>query len=306
MTDKERIRKIIDVYAKSVKSFSEYIGLKRPQPLYDILKGRNGISKDLAKRISEHCLDFNETWILTGHGSMYTSLGRSEHVFPQESNLKSQNREGIISRLKELRDAKGFATDEEFGLYLGFKEGTYRDVLKGLIEPSKSVLMSICLKTGINLPWLERGEGDMLKPKKGEPEIMASNVVDFVPLIPILAQGGTLNDFTVSVNAFDCERIASPIKGTDFAMIVAGDSMTPEYPSGTRVFIKKINEQAFIDWGKVYVLDTCNGSVIKRVFPSDQPEKVKCVSINPEYPPFEVSFADIFGVYKVMLSMSVK
>lgn len=130
----------------------------------------------------------------------------------------------------------------------------------------------------------------------------------YVPLLPISAQGGSLTDFVVSVKDSDCERVVSPIKGADFAMTVAGDSMTPEYPSGSQILIKKINERAFIDWGKVYVLDTCNGSVIKRIFPADDkdPGKVKCVSINPDYPPFEVSFADIYGIYRVLLSMSVK
>lgn len=130
----------------------------------------------------------------------------------------------------------------------------------------------------------------------------------FVPLLPISAQGGSLNDFLVSVKDSDCERVVSPIKGADFAMTVAGDSMSPEYPSGSQILIKKINEKAFIDWGKVYVLDTCNGSVIKRIFPTDNkdPDKVKCVSINPDYPPFEVSLENVFGVYRVLLSMSVK
>lgn len=130
----------------------------------------------------------------------------------------------------------------------------------------------------------------------------------YIPLLPISAQGGSLNDFIVSVKESDCERVISPINGAEFAMTVTGDSMAPEYPSGSQILIKKINERAFIDWGKAYVLDTCNGSVIKRIFPAEDkdPGKVKCVSINPDYPPFEVSFEDIFGVYRVLLSMSIK
>lgn len=126
------------------------------------------------------------------------------------------------------------------------------------------------------------------------------------PLLPVSAQGGTLNDFSVLVKDSECERIISPVRGADFAMTVAGDSMAPEYPSGSQILIKKINERAFIDWGKVYVLDTCNGSVIKRIFPVDDPKKLRCVSINPEYPPFEVSLDDVLGVYRVLLSMSIK
>lgn len=127
-----------------------------------------------------------------------------------------------------------------------------------------------------------------------------------IPLLPISAQGGTLNDFVVSVKNSDCERVISPVKGADFAMSVAGDSMAPEYPSGSQVLIKKINERAFIDWGKVYVLDTCNGTIIKRLMPTDKKERVKCVSINPEYPPFEVDLSDVYGMYRVLLCMSIK
>lgn len=158
--------------------------------------------------------------------------------------------------------------------------------------------------------WLLTGEGEMLRGNEAEGVVVAGrkseDEVSLVPLLPIAAQGGSLNDFVVSVKENDCERVVSPIRGVDFAMPVAGDSMAPEYPAGSQIFIKKINERAFIDWGKVYVLDTCNGSVIKRVFPSDNAEKVKCVSINPEYPPFEVSYEDIYGMYRVLLCMSVK
>lgn len=34
--------------------------------------------------------------------------------------------------------------------------------------------------------------------------------------------------------------------------------MAPEYPSGSRILIKRIDEKAFIEWGRVYVLDTMN------------------------------------------------
>ena len=132
------------------------------------------------------------------------------------------------------------------------------------------------------------------------------NDIYTIPLLPISAQGGSFNDFVVSVKDSECEKIISPIKGADFAMSVSGDSMAPEYPSGSQILIKRINEKAFIDWGRVYVLDTCNGTVIKRLFPSEKEDAVVCKSINPEYPPFEVSFEDVYGVYRVLMCMSVK
>jgi len=160
----------------------------------------------------------------------------------------------------------------------------------------------------VNVSWLLNGEGNMINTEDAPRTEPNNEDVFYIPLLPISAQGGTLNDFVISVKDSDCEKIISPIKKVDFAVQVSGDSMAPEYPSGSQVLIKKINERAFIDWGKVYVLDTCNGTVIKKLMPAtgNDPDKVMCVSINPEYPPFEINFEHIFGVYRVMMCMSIK
>ena len=219
--------------------------------------------------------------------------------------------ERLATAIKFLIESKKVRNQQEFVERIGsnktdislFKNGN-KKITNGLFAKISNAFP--CL----SYEWLENGVGDMVNPIK---EQMLYGGEDFetptyIPLLPISAQGGSLNDFIVSVKDSDCERVISPIRGADFAMTVAGDSMAPEYPSGSQVLIKKVNEKAFIDWGRVYVLDTCNGSVIKRIFPAEDkdPGKVKCVSINPDYPSFEVSFEDIFGVYRVLLSMSIK
>lgn len=40
--------------------------------------------------------------------------------------------------------------------------------------------------------------------------------------------------------------------------------------------------------------------------PSEWPEKVVCVSINPDYQKFEVDFKYIHGIYRVQILMAVK
>lgn len=125
-------------------------------------------------------------------------------------------------------------------------------------------------------------------------------------LLPISAHAGSLASFSESVDPMQCERIVSPIKNTDYAITVSGDSMEPEYPSGSKILIKKINEQAFIEWGRCYVLDTCNGTIVKKLMPSKQADKLQCVSTNINYPPFDVSMSDIYGVYRVMMMLSEK
>lgn len=163
--------------------------------------------------------------------------------------------------------------------------------------------------TDLNRTWLLTGEGDMLDTSCNSIEgsqFSSSSDLHLIPLLPVSAQGGSLNDFVVSIKESSCEKIISPIKGADYAMSVSGESMAPEYPSGSQILIKRIDEKAFIDWGRVYVLDTCNGTVIKRLFPSETADKVLCKSINPEFPSFEVSLSDIYAVYRVLMCMSLK
>jgi len=127
-----------------------------------------------------------------------------------------------------------------------------------------------------------------------------------VLVIPYGARGGTIGDFLDGVREYDCERITSPIKGADYAMEVTGDSMSPEYPSGSRVLIKRIDPMAFVAWNEVYVLDTPNGAVIKRVRKTGDPSVVECVSINPAYQPYTIPVDFIRGWYRVLMVMSLK
>jgi phage repressor protein C with HTH and peptisase S24 domain len=127
-----------------------------------------------------------------------------------------------------------------------------------------------------------------------------------VPVIPMEAMAGTLGEFTTSIAEYDCERIISPIKGVDYAIKIHGDSMSPEYPSGSLALIKKVDERAFIEWGKVYVLDTVNGAVIKSVRKTDRENEVECVSLNPNYQPFRIDREYIYGWYRVLMVLAMK
>lgn len=129
---------------------------------------------------------------------------------------------------------------------------------------------------------------------------------EMVLVIPTGARAGTLAEFADSIAQYDCERMVTPVKGADYAIQVTGDSMSPEYPSGSVVLIKRINEKAFVEWGKTYVLDTENGAVIKNIRRTDNPDVVECVSLNPAYQPFTIQTKDIFGWYRVLMVLSLK
>lgn len=221
--------------------------------------------------------------------------------------------DNVKSRTQKFVQYKGL-TMKEFEQMCNLSTGYVTSMRKGYgPEKLNNVLRSF---PDLNREWLLFGEGEMIKNDNtfdGQSHLSGcddSAIIksSLVLLLPTSAQGGSLNDFVVSVKEQDCEKVVSPIKNVDFAMQVSGDSMAPEYPNGSRVFIKKINEQAFIEWGKAYVLDTCNGMVIKLLVPSDKEGYVRCLSINPDpiFAPFDIALKDIFGIYKVLLSMAMK
>lgn len=155
------------------------------------------------------------------------------------------------------------AFEREAGLTIG-----YVNTIRVSVQPDK--LQRIASRyPDLNTEWLMTGVGPMtrggsVKTSTATNKAETPNVFT-APLLPLAAQGGTLNDFVVSIKIAECERVVTPIRDVDFVMTVTGDSMAPDYPNGAQVLIKKVDETAFIEWGRVYVLDTCNGSVIKEV-----------------------------------------
>lgn len=219
------------------------------------------------------------------------------------------------NKVIELIAEKENMTISQLAQTLGKPANSLYDIQKGKIKGISEKLADLLLQKFpyYNKTWLMTGEGDMLKASSSvdsQPSVKNERVTDDeaykVPLVPISALGGSLNDFNLAVKRDDCETVISPIKDIDMAIKISGDSMEPEYPSDSQVFIKKVNERAFLEWGRVYVLNTCNGIVIKRLMPTNDPNTVLCESINPKYPPFEVNLENVNGVYRVIMCMSFK
>ena len=221
---------------------------------------------------------------------------------------------------------------KKFALECGLSAGFVNSIVRSIQPDTMAKIQD--KHPDLNPGWILTGEGTMLKSdsavgallqvyrenyrdndiileaKTNLKKIKDQATLNTVPLLPISAQAGTLNDFIVSVKNRDAEKIISPIKGADYAITVSGDSMSPEYPNGSQILIKKINENSFIEWGRVYVLDTTNGLVVKIINEcSDNSDCLVCTSINSDqnrYAPFRVQKSDIIGMYRVMLCMSIK
>ena len=164
--------------------------------------------------------------------------------------------------------------------------------------------------------WLLTGEGEMLNETadiavSNEPNGNAKQAMSEYEtyLLPMSSIGGSLVGLPTEGTMLEqCERVISPIKGVDFAISIYGESMYPEYPSGARVLIKRVNPDVFIEWGKVYVLDTSNGVIIKEIHQSPREGFITCHSINPDpkFADFDVPVSEIYGMYRVLMCLSAK
>jgi DNA-binding XRE family transcriptional regulator len=67
----ERIEMIIWCYDfNNVSELAHYLGLKRPENLYQIKRGNNNISLSLADKICKKFPHVNKCWLFCGKGDM--------------------------------------------------------------------------------------------------------------------------------------------------------------------------------------------------------------------------------------------
>ncbi|WP_163628927.1 hypothetical protein [Paludibacter sp. 221] len=116
MSDIERINDIIKYSGLSVRAFSSHIGLRGPQSIYDIQRGKHGISKRLADLIHSKYLNFNYNWIRTGEGEMLKSNEvKLESVSNDDAMTPDERIDMLIRSLSKMtevhdRDSRSIET----------------------------------------------------------------------------------------------------------------------------------------------------------------------------------------------------
>ncbi len=222
----------------------------------------------------------------------------------------SQRLQALVTHLntnvKSLADLCGYDRPQAF-----------YDILKG---KTRNISPTVCERLMTVLPrlnrvWLLTGEGEMLLTseesspatakeveEKTQEETGSAPKVKMVPLVELAASAGPIHTYyEEGVQLERCPKLPSPSQQADLAVPVSGDSMEPLFPDGAILFIKRINEAAFIPWGQALVLDTENGVFVKRVLPDGDNELyVWAESVNPKYPRMHVPKDAIYALYRVL------
>ena len=148
----------------------------------------------------------------------------------------------------------------------------------------------------INPEWLLTGKGSMLREAPSQSHEYSDSTG--IPLIPIdaIADWG---EEDIQVMDYETKRYVVPefdeLK-VDFMIRIKGNSMYPSFTNGDLVACKKLPTDTFLQWHKVYVLDTIQGAMIKRLHPSDKEDHILCVSDNESFKPFDLATKEMYSL----------
>ena len=228
----------------------------------------------------------------------------------------------INERIKQICDYYFAGNVSEMARAVNIKQSTSRDnVGTKQSKPSFETLKAIvdCPTIKVNTKWLLVGAGNVFDEDKGyfyfefnenkepvkvehfeKPLKKATSILQTRPRIPYTAAAGSLTSAVEGITADQCEQIPriNIFPEYDFTIIIKGDSMEPKYEGGDEVACKRIDSTSFIQWGKVHVLDTAQGILIKRTY--EDGDKIRCVSYNPEYPDFSIDKSEIYSMSLVV------
>lgn len=168
------------------------------------------------------------------------------------------------------------------------------------------------IKKFLNVPRETQETGNYLKDRRDKKNFIPRKRIDFFEapsqagnnyndeMAPVYASSGTID-------------VGDLLHDSEAAIRIYGNSMLPNYPPGCVVGLVKVTS-SFIQPGEVYVIETREQRLLKRLFyKDDQPdaEKITCVSDNTmtfenggrhgkaAYPNFDIPKAEIMSLFMV-------
>jgi len=210
----------------------------------------------------------------------------------------------ILERIQEIASNEGI-TIGAFERSIGASKGVLsRAINNGTDIQAKWIEVIVENYPQYSAQWLVAGKGSMLADEQASSVPTArhtDNPQEGIPLIPIEAMAGALTE-EITVLEHECERYVVPaFKGADFLIRINGSSMYPSFRSGDIVACQRVPmSDLFFQWNRVYVIDTNQGALIKRIKPATDKQHVLIVSDNTDYDPFELPRKSIYAVALVI------
>ncbi|WP_158994745.1 helix-turn-helix domain-containing protein [Mucilaginibacter sp. L196] len=220
----------------------------------------------------------------------------------------------ISSNIKFLRKKKGL-TQQQFADQVGIKRSLVGAYEEERAEPKYELLKTIAsffeisiddfIKETINEKWAPAPKGNL--------RILSISVDkddnENIELVPLKASAGYLNGYADPEYVAQLPKFYLPMfkQGTYRAFEIKGDSMLP-LVSGTIIIGEYMENWGDVKSGETYVIvSKSEGVVYKRMgskFRTDK--KLKLISDNPVYEPYEISGEDVLEIWKAKAYISTQ
>ncbi|MDB5158952.1 MAG: DNA-binding transcriptional regulator, XRE-family domain [Mucilaginibacter sp.] len=221
----------------------------------------------------------------------------------------------ISSNIKFLRKKKGL-TQQQFADQVGIKRSLVGAYEEERAEPKYDLLKNIALFFDITVDdFINETIDDkwLAKPKPNQAGLRVLSISvdkednENIEMVPLKASAGYMNGYADPEYVAQLPKLYLPMfkQGTYRGFEIKGDSMLP-LVSGTTIIGEYVE-----NWGDIKALETyviiskSDGVVYKRIgnkFKDNK--KLKLVSDNPVYEPYEINGEDILEVWKAKAYIS--
>ena len=210
----------------------------------------------------------------------------------------------ILDNIRKLAEKEGItigAIERKIGASKGVLS---RAMTNGTDIQAKWITAIVENYPYVSADWLLTGKGEMITSSESSQKKMvkvSEQSEEGIPLIPLDAMAGYFEG-EMQVLLRDCERYIVPgMPRADFLITVKGDSMMPSYFPGDIVACVRVPiKDVFFQFGRVYVLDTNQGAIIKRIEKSEDDESILIVSENEKYSPFTLHLSQVRSIALVI------
>ena len=255
----------------------------------------------------------------------FVSLGRVPIGIPckltEYSDMSKEKEEKLAEISARITKVIAYLgeTANSFATKLGYQRAqTIYDIQKKKSAPSYDFFQRFTIagySAIINFDWLLTGEGNMLRSEEPSHSLpVPEKKRHLIPLFDVTTIDGRQYDADMAAVSTPSEMIDTGdwFQDATAAMRVQGDSMSPEYKSGSIVALRQINDQRIIMYGEDYVVETDEIRVIKRLQRADDPAYLMACSVNQDqwesgpmkghliHEPFEIPRSSIRRLFLVL------
>lgn len=220
----------------------------------------------------------------------------------------------IKQRILKYIDFKGFEKIKYFES-LGVAASNFRSSSLKSEAGGDVIAKILSLNPDLSSEWLLIGKGSMLKEDAQISKDLSMHYAredkKLIPLYDGVATAGMHESAILDPTHQPVEMIDAGdwFRDATAAMRVHGDSMYPEYKSGSIAALREVKNKRLVVYGQDYLIETTEYRVIKRLQKSDLPQNWLACSVNEEkyvstgkliHEPFDVHIDDVVRLYQVL------